>query len=290
MKRLLVTGAGGLFGRALVQHLSESDFDVTAVYREERDDAFSTANAVAFDLAAPDARTQLSELEFDIVIHAAARISSNSYKDFQRDNIESTLNLLAVASKKRCEAFIYTSTISVYDGDGPFTEDSATQAITPYAKTKLIAEQSIRDACRGSSMRGATLRFAGLHGKNRNSGVVHNFLQRAKIGACLEVVEPNSELRLLFIGDALRAMDAVLATTNLPSYSCFNIASADKFTTLALAKTVVTISGTGANIKQRASEVKRNKVMCIRHAKNRLGFYPQGLQENLRDMSEDQLN
>lgn len=68
-------------------------------------------------------------------------------KLFHRNNVISTDNLLKLSIKYGCNYFIFSSSAAVYKNSNtlPFTENSITGSINPYAKTKLTSEKKIID-------------------------------------------------------------------------------------------------------------------------------------------------
>lgn len=110
-RRALVTGATGGLGLTLTQALLDSGYAVRAAGRSPtairrlRD---MGAEAVAGDLfeLGPDALCS----DIDVVFHAAALSSPwGSDADFQRTNVDLTLDLLAAARRSGVGSFVFVS-------------------------------------------------------------------------------------------------------------------------------------------------------------------------------------
>ncbi|MBQ7073749.1 NAD-dependent epimerase/dehydratase family protein [bacterium] len=90
--------------------------------------------------------------EIGIVFHFA---SKNKQKEsclepfiYYESNIQGTINLLKIMEKKEIKNLIYSSSSSVYDVDKsipPFSENDKLNARTPFATTKIIIEQILKD-------------------------------------------------------------------------------------------------------------------------------------------------
>lgn len=68
---------------------------------------------------------------------------------YYRNNLDTTLTLLEVMAEFGCRRLVFSSSATVYGGDGPMplTEDSPVgQCTNPYGWTKFFIEQILRDA------------------------------------------------------------------------------------------------------------------------------------------------
>lgn len=152
MNRILVTGADGFIGRALVDSLRQSGDSVLAVVRGTK--AVVPAGVQTMHIA--DIRTARWEhaLEgVDVVIHLAARThilrerNSNPLAEYRAVNVQPTIDLFHACQAAAVERFIFVSSIGVYGkwSEGhPFTETDAARPAEPYAISKWEAEESLR--------------------------------------------------------------------------------------------------------------------------------------------------
>jgi UDP-glucose 4-epimerase len=110
--KVLVTGSSGHLGEALVRTLRERDYDVVGV--DIIDGPFTTHVGSITDRAC--VRRCMSGVQ--AVFHAATlhkpHVGTHSRQDFIDTNITGTLNLLEAAATTGVEAFVYTSTTSVF--------------------------------------------------------------------------------------------------------------------------------------------------------------------------------
>ena len=167
-KVILVTGANGFVGKALVRALCLSGYAVRATVRSETAravmgsyrDKLQLHNLTLFNLGELNDQTDWSEVldHVDTVIHCAARAhvlcetSSNPLETFRQINTHVTQNLARQASDKRIRRFIFLSSIGVLGLNSlttPFTDESEPNPQVPYAQAKWEAEQSLH-AIRGT--------------------------------------------------------------------------------------------------------------------------------------------
>ena len=165
--RWLVTGATGTLGSYLVHELAMSERTVQG---------WSGATAVDIDgiavkpvdLTDADAVTRaFRAARPDVVVHAGslARISDclRSPDRARQINVEGT-QVLATLSAKRGARLVYVSTDLVFDGQAaPYREDSPTQPLSVYGRTKADAESIVH-----SLSNSAVVRISLLFGPMRN--------------------------------------------------------------------------------------------------------------------------
>lgn len=157
--RVLVTGADGFIGRALVQALRVGH-DLIATDRGDG------------DIADPVHLDRLFAEPLDRVFHLAALVSGAAEADFdagRRVNLDATLGLLG-----RCRAqarrggavvrFVHASSIAVFGTPMPTRIDDATAPAPSlsYGTHKRIAELLIDDHTRRGELDGRSLRLAGV--------------------------------------------------------------------------------------------------------------------------------
>ena len=145
--KYLVTGSAGHLGEALVRILQDSQRDVVGLDIQES--PFTTHVGTIADPAC----VQRAMSGVQVVFHSATlhkpHVATHTRQDFVDTNIMGTLNLLEEAVAAGVEAFIYTSTTSVFGAalvppEGP-PAAWVTEEVTPvpkniYGVTKAAAE------------------------------------------------------------------------------------------------------------------------------------------------------
>ena len=153
-RRLVLTGASGLLGRALGPRLAET-FELLPL-------AWSHAGMIpgarALDLTDAQAtRAALDALAPEIIVHAAALADVDACENnpglARRINSEATRTLADWASEQAAAPYlVYISTDQVYDGPGPHGESEAKPG-NVYARTKLLGEECAARAPRAVVLR-----------------------------------------------------------------------------------------------------------------------------------------
>lgn len=151
--RVLITGATGGLGLALVEKFTAEGFETIALGRNLKAGEKVKAKGAQFivaDLNNFDFAPCLKNIDF--VIHAAALSSPwGRYKDFFDINVGATQRLLNSSKENRVRAFIFISSPSVYAREKNqigLKESDELPAIfmNDYAKTKAIAEKIVQAA------------------------------------------------------------------------------------------------------------------------------------------------
>jgi len=140
--KLLILGAGGRLGLALVQQLQEN-YDVAGFNRAQLD--LSDLGGVC---------SKLRATSFDVLINAAA-FTSVDLCETERDrafliNAEAPGVLGEVCNEKDAK-LIHFSTDYVFDGEKrvPYTEEDEANPISVYGESKLAGEKKVLEAEKG---------------------------------------------------------------------------------------------------------------------------------------------
>lgn len=188
-KKIIVTGGSGYIGSHTVVELYQSGFDVVIIDDLSNSDGSALKGIQSiigqeisfYQVDAGDelAVNKVFELEgkVDGIIHFAAYKAVNESVEqplkYYSNNVAGLINLLKSCLSHGCERFLFSSSCSVY-GDAaqlPVSEESPLGEIrSPYARTKLMCEDILRDLAEsGSSMKSVALRYfnpAGAHPSN----------------------------------------------------------------------------------------------------------------------------
>jgi nucleoside-diphosphate-sugar epimerase len=189
--RILITGADGFIGRALVQRLTSSTapglgagaHQLALVDRAfARPPAEPSSRAIAGDLA--DAKVLREALGdgVDLVFHLASVPGGAAEADFelgQRANLAATMNLLdLLRTQRQTPRFVFASTIGVYGVPMPELIDEHTipAPSLSYGAQKLMGEILVSDASRRAFIDGRSLRLPGIVARPAGSGMLSGFL------------------------------------------------------------------------------------------------------------------
>lgn len=154
MNRVLVTGASGFLGTALLERLvDEASYSLVAAVRREVPDLILGVQPILVSDLGANTDWSLALTDIDVVIHTAARVhvmndsSSDPLTEFRKVNFEGTMNLARQAVQAGVKRFIFISSIKVNGEETksgkPFTADDIPKPIDPYGISKAETEQAL---------------------------------------------------------------------------------------------------------------------------------------------------
>lgn len=177
MQKLLFTGGTGFLGKN-VMPLLQKDYEVTTCGITPED--MIQANLV---VSAPELPQQ-----YDIVLHAAGKAhvvpkTEEEKKLFFDINYQGTVNLCKALERVGVpKALVFISTVAVYGCDygEMITEEHPLNGETPYAKSKIMAEEYLGKWCSEHGVVLGILRPSLLAGKNApgNLGAMVNGVRK----------------------------------------------------------------------------------------------------------------
>ena len=162
MRKVLITGASGLLGRALMKEFNQQDdWEVLGL-------AFSRSggNLRKVDLRNPkEVEAVIEEFKPDVVIHSAAErrpdVAENKEEETTKLNVTATSNLSDVVSREN-GFMLYISTGYVFDGTKPpYKPSDKPNPLNKYGKSKLEGEE----ATMKNELSGGVLRIPILYGE-----------------------------------------------------------------------------------------------------------------------------
>lgn len=141
MGLIVVTGGGGLLGRAVAEVFGRERGEVKALTRGDLD----VSDATAVDDA-------LGSLRPVLVVHCAAITNVDACEEDAElafaTNARGSANVAAAADAVGAEV-VAISTDYVFDGEkgSPYVESDAPNPLQTYGATKLAGEELVREAC-----------------------------------------------------------------------------------------------------------------------------------------------
>jgi nucleoside-diphosphate-sugar epimerase len=179
--RVLVTGASGFIGSALVAGLeARAAGEVIGVYRAGAR-AAARPRSIVGNLDARENWSERLPAGSDVLIHTAARVhlvhdsAADPLAEHRKVNVDGTLNLARHAAARGVRRFIFMSTIKV-NGESTargaaFTASDAAAPVDPYGISKWEAEQGLKEIASRSGMELVSVRPPLVYGP----GVKGNF-------------------------------------------------------------------------------------------------------------------
>lgn len=175
--RVLVTGATGFLGHAVVGRLAAAGHEVVAMVRRPDVKVPGAAEHVVADVCQPDT-LHAAVADVEGVCHLAAltraRESVADPVRFWQVNAVGTVNLLAAMTSHGLPLrLVVASTCALYDfgaGAEAITEDAPERPATPYAATKQAADGAVADAAAAGLVGAVSLRALNLGGASAGHG------------------------------------------------------------------------------------------------------------------------
>ena len=226
MALVLVTGASGRLGSALVERLLSRNYSVRAVVRLGSSSPLpSGVERIEHDLAAsPLPASAFSGVKY--VAHLAGLVGSHSYYELLAANVNAVRNILSNCPPSVQKA-VMASSISVYGEYAGQTVDEtfAPKTESPYGKSKLMGEEAARSY---SALPLVFLRFGMIYGPGFEQGYcpVLRYLSKGKmvfLGAA------QNRIPLLHVSDAV---SAIMLALEKPTPPCreYNIVGSEQLT------------------------------------------------------------
>lgn len=289
-RRLLLTGATGFIGSALLRRLVGLGVEVLVLGRHPPPH-FPGVSFLAADLSEPDSirphRGALAQVEAVAHLGAAVLYSADAAGDEAaavRVNVEGTAHLVA-ALPPRLALFCFASSLDVYGPAAalPVGEDHACRPATHYGASKHAAEELLAVYARRSGTPLTVLRLSQVYGPGDTSAkVLPCFVRACLRGDAPELRGDGSDTRdWLFVDDAVEAFLLALAR-RVPG--TFNVATGAGSTVgeaLAIVRRLTGFAGEPRRLP--SATPPTHVVLDVARARKKLGYAPQvGLEEGLR--------
>jgi UDP-glucose 4-epimerase len=299
---VLVTGAGGLVGSALVPALLALDHDIAVVdrdpdrleqfaahadsgrvrtFRVDVTDAGSIADAVA--VTRPRAIVHLAALHFIPECEAQPQRTVET-------NIDGLTNVLTAADRAGTEFVVFASTADVYAPSAEaLAEGDPARPSTVYGATKLLGERLVAEwADSGPGRRATSLRIFNVYGPaDRNPHVIPDILDGLRRGGEIRVGNTEPRRDFIHVEDLAELLCRVLAAADPPAVvNAGTGLTASVAELLGILQKLVDDPFAWSSDPTKVRQVDR---FCLRANTSRLrsafpGFQPRGIETGLGDV------
>lgn len=229
MKKVVITGANGFFGRNLSPVIDKLTEDLILIDKPPFlwdgsgcNSAWHHNKEVFYADIADDIH-QLKTLVYnaDVVIHLAnrARIqpSWNEYEDYYRINISATQKFFNLCQQMNAKKFIYFSSSSVYGNNGTVRQKETDQLMptNPYGVSKMAAEWALHVQASKGSTELVVVRPFTMYGDFMDIGpnalVISKFLNNSEKGFPLFLEGSGSQRRdFVHVSDAIDGLFLII--------------------------------------------------------------------------------
>jgi len=316
-RHAIITGGAGFIGSHVVDLLlAEGGWQVTVVdnfdpfyprpvkeaniAQHRNNSAFELVEGNILDAAVMHRAFARSAGKAPVVLHFAAktgvRPSMADPLGYHRVNTTGTLKLLEHAREAAASHFILASSSSVYGEapDAPWHEDiTALHPISPYAASKIAAEEFLQVHARLHGMCATVLRFFTAHGpRQRPDLAIHAFFRSIEEGIPLRQFGDGSSSRdYTYVSDIARGVRAAIdrdasGAKDGKAFEIFNLGNSHATALLELIAACEQQLGRNAVIDRQPSQAGDVPHTCadITKAGAQLGYAPdtslsEGLQQ-----------
>jgi nucleoside-diphosphate-sugar epimerase len=228
--QVLVTGANGFLGAALLIELKKQQLNVVAT-------DIASGVPLPDGMAALDVRDGaavrgiMEGTRFDTVFHCGAvsgpMVMADRPLDIWNINATGTANLLEAARMTKAGRVVVCSTVEVYGEavTGTAAETARLQPDTVYGASKVAAEQAALTYHREHGLDTVILRFSWIYGPGRKTPTTLAALLANSLSGATTRVEghPSDMTHYLYIEDALDGLLRAASVAALKDERIFNI-------------------------------------------------------------------
>lgn len=219
--KVLVTGANGFVGRSLVSRLLESGATQIICHTRSANEAVPEGCKHFAAIVGPETDWTEALQGVEVVLHLAARAhkladrrsGAEATTVYRSVNTDGTLRLARQAADCGVRRFIFLSSIGVNGSetfDIPFTADDKPDPQTPYALSKLEAEQGLMSLAQQSEMDVVIVR----------APLVYGAFAPGNLGSLLNAVRQRTLLPLGSIRQNRRSLVSVENLADLLATGC----------------------------------------------------------------------
>ena len=227
--RILVTGADGFIGRALVARLPPGDDVFLHCGFAESVSSFQEAgfsNVMYGDLSVSRGSELLPDTNVDVVVHLAG-LPGGTDDALKSSNVAVTEGVVRWVERHSVERVVFASTAAIY-GDTcevPATEEVKPVPQTAYAKSKLDSELMLQHLCCGGPAL-INMRMPHAYGPGKHVGVLAAILARMRADGVVCLNGDGNEKRdFIFIDDLVEAFVLAMDSNASNGVNAYNIGS-----------------------------------------------------------------
>lgn len=268
MNKILVTGAGGFVGKALVRRLQGASYDVIQLSSKDG------------DIADPDTLKKISDVRLSRVFHLAAKTyvpdSWSNPMAFYRTNILGTANVLELCKTARVPVTYVSAYLYGIPDRLPIAEDSPIRPNNPYALSKQSAERLCSSYHTIHGIPVTVLRPFNAYGIGQNEKfLIPTVVKQALYEPAILVNDLAPKRDFIFLDDLVESLVRTLEGDK--GYRVYNIGSGESYSVKEVIDIAQSIAQTRKAIvcqdKKRTSEID-NVVADISKAKLELNWCP----------------
>lgn len=239
MKAVLVTGAGGFLGGAVVHALVQDGYMVRALIRSSSDKTRCPASDVVVGDIQDLGAMKHAVAGVEAIVHLAGKAHAlddpgGHDEQYEQVNVEGTRHLLKAAQTAGVPRVIFASSVKVFgeSTDGCVDESAPANPATAYARSKWLAEQIISDYAQETGAIAVSLRLSMVYGPTEK-GNLFRMMSAIDRGRFPPFPNIDNKRSLVHVSNVVQAMRCCLRQerTRLPAYI---VADASPYSTTQL--------------------------------------------------------
>jgi predicted dehydrogenase/nucleoside-diphosphate-sugar epimerase len=220
--KILVTGANGFLGRALVNRLRSEGKNVRVLVRRPSPSGNDEGvHAIYGDLGDP-AAVERAVAGVDVVYHVGATMRGRGWNDFQAGTVCGTKNVVEACLGHGVKRLVYVSSLTVLDYATPMNGATVDEeaALEPcpeqrggYTKSKLESERIVMDAVRDRKLPAVILRPGQIFGPGAETVPPYGTISLA--GRWVVIGSGKLRLPLVYVDDVVDGLIAAGTRSNV---------------------------------------------------------------------------
>lgn len=235
--KILITGANGFIGGAIVEEFINKKFDSTEIFCVGglSSEVLDLPNYFAVDITKEENLSEILKIsKVDTFIHTAGlahQFSEPPPEKFWEVNVKGTENAVKLAAGLKAGHFILISSVSVYGKKREngietkrFTETDFCAPESVYARSKLEAEKIAEKICLENKMALTILRLATVIGEG-DRGNVLRLIKIIDKGRFFWIGKGENLKSLIYKGDAARACRVLALEKKTAETEIFNVSA-----------------------------------------------------------------
>lgn len=271
MKRVIITGATGAIGTALINEFVNNNIEVLVFTRKES----KRNNNIINNKLVKILYCSLNEIEYqqnntgtdyDCFFHlawAGASGEARNDKTLQEKNVEYAVNAVECAKRFGCNKFIGIGSQAEYGlVNEPLTTKTETNPVTEYGKAKLLAGQKTKAKAEKLGLEFNWIRVLSIYGPNDGDNTLISYLVKTmKKNEDVHVTKCEQIWDYLYSEDAASAIKMVAEKgVNGKTYV---LGSGKALILKEYVETIKKIIKSTSNIEYGYLEYSNNQVMCL---------------------------
>lgn len=295
--RVLITGANGLLGQALVRKMSASrEYDVLATGKDDTS-RFGDVSCgyTPVDVTDPDdVSAVFQDFTPNVVINCAAKTNVSTCEEDRNEAWAVNARAVKRLAKKCADTgarLVQLSSDFVFNGKrGPYDEDGRPDPVNYYGRTKLAGENAVREAGRSNW---AIIRTVLLYGAAENanrSNIVLRAIDQLSKGRTVHIVDDQYRTPT-YVEDLAAGIERLV---HFEKTGLYHLSGRELVSVYELVQTVADVFDLDDSLIEPVpsdyfdDEVERplRTGLIILKAETELGYDPHSLEDGLKNLKE----